>query len=91
MQRTVSTADMRQMREDAAVQAAAQLFLQRGIGAVKMTDIAQTTGIGVASLYRYFTTKTNLRLPQARCCGANSAPVSLRSNLFPSRKTVLPR
>ncbi|MBR4223524.1 MAG: TetR/AcrR family transcriptional regulator [Oscillospiraceae bacterium] len=37
---------------------AAQLFLEHGIEDVKMTDIAERSGIGVASLYRYFGTKT---------------------------------
>jgi AcrR family transcriptional regulator len=51
---------MRRLREETAVQAASELFLSNGIAAVKMTDIAAQTGIGVASLYRYFGTKTNL-------------------------------
>lgn len=52
--------DIRQLREDAIVQAAADLFLERGIEAVKMTDIATRCGVGVATLYRYFGTKTRL-------------------------------
>ena len=37
---------------------AAQKFLQDGIESVKMTDLADSCGVGVASLYRYFGTKT---------------------------------
>ena len=37
---------------------AAQKFLQYGIESVKMTDLADSCGVGVASLYRYFGTKT---------------------------------
>ncbi|MCQ2573766.1 MAG: TetR/AcrR family transcriptional regulator [Treponema sp.] len=43
-----------------AVNVASGLFLERGIEAVKMTDIAENCGIGVASLYRYFETKTEI-------------------------------
>lgn len=39
------------------VECAAQLFLARGIAAVRMTDIAADAGIGVATLYRHFSTK----------------------------------
>lgn len=39
---------------------AAQMFLSRGIDVVKMTDIAETCKIGVASLYRYFGTKSSI-------------------------------
>lgn len=41
-----------------AVLTAAQLFLEKGIESVKMTDLAEACGVGVASLYRYFGTKT---------------------------------
>lgn len=43
---------------DAVVESAAALFLKRGIENVAMTEIAKDAGIGVASLYRYFRTKT---------------------------------
>ncbi|MBQ4298007.1 MAG: helix-turn-helix transcriptional regulator [Clostridia bacterium] len=49
--------NLRKTRENEAVFAAAQLFLARGVEAVKMTDIAEAAEIGVASLYRYFGTK----------------------------------
>lgn len=41
-----------------AVLTAAQMFLKQGIENVKMTDLAEACGVGVASLYRYFGTKT---------------------------------
>lgn len=50
----------RDARNDVAVECAAGLFLERGIAGVKMTDIADASGIGVATLYRHFSTKTDL-------------------------------
>ena len=49
-----------QKRAESAVYTAAQLFLRRGIEDVKMTDVAEASGIGVASLYRWFGTKESL-------------------------------
>ncbi len=54
------TGHFREERYSYAVGVAAGLFLERGIDAVKMTDIAENSGIGVASLYRYFETKTEI-------------------------------
>lgn len=39
------------------VECAAQLFLEHGIEGVRMTDVAQAAGVGVATLYRHFSTK----------------------------------
>ena len=39
---------------------AAALFLRDGIEAVRMTDIAEASGVGVATLYRRYKTKTAL-------------------------------
>lgn len=47
-------------RKNQAIITAAQLFIKNGISAVKMTDIADESEIGVASLYRYFNTKKQL-------------------------------
>lgn len=52
-------------RVDAAVRAAAELYLERGIDAVKMTDIAERSQLGVASLYRYFGTKQHFTIQVA--------------------------
>ena len=45
-----------------AVECASRLFLERGIDAVKMTDIAEAAGMGVATLYRHFSTKAAVAL-----------------------------
>ena len=43
-----------------AVSVGAAMFLERGIENVRMTDIADESGIGVATLYRYFGGKTGI-------------------------------
>jgi AcrR family transcriptional regulator len=48
------------MKRNKIILVAAELFLENGIDSVKMTDIADASGIGVASLYRYFGTRTNI-------------------------------
>lgn len=53
-------AKLREERYNYAVGVAANLFLEKGIEEVKMTDIAENCGIGVASLYRHFETKTEI-------------------------------
>ena len=52
----------RSAREAIIVEAAAGLFPEQGIEPVKMTEVAEASGVGVASLYRYFGTKVNLAL-----------------------------
>ena len=47
-------------QEAYTVTCAAALFLRDGIAAVRMTDIAEAAGIGVATLYRHYQTKTKL-------------------------------
>ena len=47
-------------RRAEVVKAAAELFLEEGIDAVRMTDIADACECGVASVYRYFGNKTVL-------------------------------
>lgn len=49
-------------RMDRAVECAAGLFLNRRIADVRMTDVAEAAGVGVATLYRRFSTKTRLAL-----------------------------
>ena len=49
-------------RREEVVLTAANLFLERGLENVKMTDIADACSLGVASLYRYFGTKTVLTI-----------------------------
>lgn len=52
----------REERVETVLSAAEILFLEQGIENVKMTDIAQKAGIGVASLYRYPATATKTRI-----------------------------
>lgn len=52
-------------RDAHIVACAAALFLKDGLGEVRMTDIADASGIGVATLYRRFSTKTNLAIAAA--------------------------
>jgi AcrR family transcriptional regulator len=49
-------------RMDRAVACAAALFLENRITDVRMTDVAEKAGIGVATLYRRFSTKGRLAL-----------------------------
>ncbi|MCR5168051.1 MAG: TetR/AcrR family transcriptional regulator, partial [Oscillospiraceae bacterium] len=54
----LSAQAIRTRREELAVASAARLFLEKGLDNVRMTDIADDCGVGVATLYRYFGTKT---------------------------------
>ncbi len=49
-------------RDEAIVSCAAQVFLARGIADVKMTEIANAAQVGVATLYRRFSTKIDLAI-----------------------------
>lgn len=60
MENEYSQENFRTRRLGNAVRVAAELFLKNGIDSVKMTDIAQESGIGVATLYRRFSTKTGI-------------------------------
>ncbi len=51
---------LKDKRMERAVSVCAALFLERGIENIKMTDIAEESGIGVATLYRYFGTKSGI-------------------------------
>ena len=51
---------IKDLREDSIVYVAAELFLQKGIENVKMTDVAERAELGVATLYRWFGTKDGL-------------------------------
>lgn len=48
-----------------AISCAAALFLEHGIANVKMTDIAEAAKVGVATLYRHFSTKTGIAVAAA--------------------------
>ena len=54
--------NFRSKRIHHAIEVSSQMFLRNGIESVKMTDIADECGIGVATLYRYFGTKTGITI-----------------------------
>lgn len=54
--------NVRADRIEAAITAAAELYLENGIENAKMTDIAERSQLGVASLYRYFGSKQNFTI-----------------------------
>ena len=56
----LSRKSLKLQRTDRAVITASQLFLKHGIEEIKMTDIADASGVGVATLYRYFGTKPHM-------------------------------
>lgn len=60
MENEFSSENLKNGRITKAVSVAAALLLERGIEDVKMTDIAEESGVGVATLYRYFGTKTSI-------------------------------
>lgn len=62
MENEFSQNNLKNRRIERAVDISAELFLKRGIDNVKMTDIAEESGIGVATLYRYFGTKTGVTI-----------------------------
>ena len=66
MEYEFSQEKLKSKRFDKAVEVSAQLFIERGIDNVKMTDIAEESDIGVATLYRYFGTKTGMTIAAMR-------------------------
>lgn len=62
MESEFSHDNLKSRRLERAIEVSAKLFLKHGIEAVKMTDIADECGIGVATLYRYFGTKNGITI-----------------------------
>ena len=62
MENEISHDSLKNKRYVKAVEVSAQLFLKNGIDSVKMTDIADECGIGVATLYRWFGTKNGITI-----------------------------
>lgn len=62
MENEISHDSLKNKRYEKAVEVSAQLFLKHGIDSVKMTDIADECGIGVATLYRWFGTKNGITI-----------------------------
>lgn len=50
----------RALRREKMLETGFRLFAKKGIEAVRMQDVADTCGLGVATLYRYFKTKCAL-------------------------------
>ncbi|SKA80136.1 transcriptional regulator, TetR family [Caloramator quimbayensis] len=50
----------KEAKKELIISSALELFLQKGINETKITDIAEKSGVGVASVYRYFENKTNI-------------------------------
>lgn len=55
----------RQGDDARVVECAADLFLREGIEGIKMVDIAAAANIGVATLYRHFSTKAHIAVSAA--------------------------
>lgn len=62
MENTRTHGSLRTKRIGRAVEISADMFMKQGIETVKMTDIADACGVGVATLYRYFGTKTAITI-----------------------------
>jgi len=54
------TPEIRNRKKEELTPIALSLFLERGVDDVKMTDIANSASIGVATLYRYFSVKKSI-------------------------------
>jgi len=52
----------KEARTEKMIEAAIEVFTEKGIEPTKMTDIAKVSGIGVASIYRYFKTKGDIAI-----------------------------
>lgn len=57
--------DSRNGSDETVIRCAANLFLKKGIEGVKMVDIASEANIGVATLYRHFSTKNRIAVSAA--------------------------
>jgi AcrR family transcriptional regulator len=59
--------EQKDKRKDLVIAAAIEVFIQKGIDNSKMTDIAEKAQVGIASVYRYFKTKTEIVIEAAIC------------------------
>jgi AcrR family transcriptional regulator len=60
VKRKLEMDNQKEKRKDQMVYAAIEVFKEKGIDNSKMTDIAERAEIGVATVYRYFNTKTEI-------------------------------
>ena len=58
--RKKETKEQKDKRKELVIAAALDVFIEKGIENTKMTDIAEKAEIGIASVYRYFKTKTEI-------------------------------
>ena len=58
--RKVEFEQSKKKRMEYIVEKAAEIFCAQGIDNTKVTDIAKAADVGVASVYRYFKTKSEL-------------------------------
>lgn len=52
--------EQKDKRKELVIAAALDVFIEKGIENTKMTDIAKKAEVGIASVYRYFKTKTEI-------------------------------
>ena len=57
--------EQKDKRKELVIIAAIEVFIEKGIENTKMTDIAEKAQVGVASVYRYFKTKTEIVIEAA--------------------------
>lgn len=57
--------EQKEKRKEEVIAAAVEVFKEKGIENSKMTDIAEKAEVGVASVYRYFKTKSDLAVEVA--------------------------
>ena len=62
MDNELSYESLKNKRIEKAVTTCADMFLEYGIEAVRMTDFAKESGVGVATLYRYSGTKPGITI-----------------------------
>jgi AcrR family transcriptional regulator len=65
VKRKLEMDNQKKKRKEVVVLAAIAVFKEKGIDNSKMTDIAERAEIGVATVYRYFNTKTDIVIESA--------------------------
>ena len=65
MEQKIDSAQELDERDMRVVTCAAELFLQRGLEDVTMVDIAKAAHVGVATVYRHFSTKSRIAVEAA--------------------------
>lgn len=63
--RKIELENQKEQRKEEVILVAVEVFKEKGIDNTKMTDIAEKAQVGVATVYRYFKTKTDLVIAAA--------------------------